>query len=905
MSDFVPSSIHRRDFLKLAGSIAVASAADTAMAAPTRKVCLVVDEGDATTSSAPVKWATEKLHQALNKRGVTVENTASVTGHTGTSQFVVVATSTSKLTGLFAPDRVMPDRAESVSLTPGRVAGAAAILVSATDARGFVYGLLELAERVQFSDDIASALQLAQPINERPANTVRSVARAFCSELEDKPWYYDKDFWRGYLDVLAASRFNRFNFALGFGYDFPKGVTDDYFHFPYPYLLNVPGYDVRAVPLKDGERERNLEMLQFIAAETALRGIQFQLGLWTHAYAWTDSPNSTHHITGLTPETHAAYCRDALAMLLKECPQIEGLTFRIHGESGIPEGSYPFWTTLFSAIPASGRKIEIDMHAKGMNQIMIDIASATGMPVKVSPKFWAEHQGLGYHQADIRQQEMPRPGHTETGIFSVSNGDRSFTRYGYADLFQQGKKFDVLFRLWPGTQRHLLWGDPAAAAAYGRTSHFCGAAGIELCEPLTFKGREGSGLPGGRCAYADAAMNPDGGDWKKFEYSYRLWGRLLYNPEAEPETWRRYLRGEFGGAAAGPVEDALTNAGRVLPLLTTAHLPSASNHSFWPEIYENMPVVLGKAASPYSDTPVPRCFGTVSALDPQLFSTIVEHAKDVLAGQQGAKYSPVEVAQWMDAFVAASETALTAARRTAGVRAKTARFRRMEEDVLVQIGLGRFFAAKLRTGVLFELYLQTGDAQAGQLALVEYQKGRAAWFAMSERAKGVYRADISYGSAAGRRGHWSGRLAAIDADIAAMQEQLNAKPKTAGQDAAAAIRLVTANVHRPAEACVHAPAEAFRAGAALPILFTVADGGASLSAQLHYRHVNHGERWRVAAMTREADVFRGTIDAEYTDSPYPLQYYFELRRNNVAWLYPAFNTTLSNEPYYVVWKRMS
>ncbi len=86
------------------------------------------------------------------------------------------------------------------------------------------------------------------------------------------------------------------------------------------------------------ERRRNLETLQFIAAETAARGLHFQLGIWTHAYAWTDSPNAYHRIEGLTPETHAAYCRDALAILLKKCPEIQGLTMRVHGESGIPEG---------------------------------------------------------------------------------------------------------------------------------------------------------------------------------------------------------------------------------------------------------------------------------------------------------------------------------------------------------------------------------------------------------------------------------------------------------------------------------------------------------------------------------------------------------------------------------------
>ena len=276
-----------------------------------------------------------------------------------------------------------------------------------------------MAERVHFNADLAAGLHLAEAIEEHPANQVRSVSRLFCSELEDKPWYYDKDFWRGYLDVLAASRFNRFNFTFGLGYDFPRGVTGDYFHFPYPYLVEVPGYDVRVVrltneageqnlpPFTAEEREKNLQTLRFIAAETRARGLEFQLGIWTHAYEWTDSPHAHHRIEGLTPETHAAYCRDALAMILKACPQIQGLTLRVHGESGIPEGSYPFWKTLFEAISGCGRKIEIDMHAKGVNQTMIDMATATGMPVKLGAKYSAEHQSLGYNQADIRQLEIP------------------------------------------------------------------------------------------------------------------------------------------------------------------------------------------------------------------------------------------------------------------------------------------------------------------------------------------------------------------------------------------------------------------------------------------------------------------------------------------------------------------
>ena len=94
---------------------------------------------------------------------------------------------------------------------------------------------------------------------------------------------------------------------------------------------------------------------------------------------------------------------------MKECPEIQGLTLRVHGESGIPEGSYDFWKTLFEAIKGCGRTVEIDMHAKGVDQKMIDIANATGMPVKLGAKYSAEHQSLGYQQADIRALEIPKP----------------------------------------------------------------------------------------------------------------------------------------------------------------------------------------------------------------------------------------------------------------------------------------------------------------------------------------------------------------------------------------------------------------------------------------------------------------------------------------------------------------
>jgi hypothetical protein len=76
------------------------------------------------------------------------------------------------------------------------------------------------------------------------------------------------------------------------------------------------------------------------------------------------------------------------------------------------------------------------------------------------------------------------------------------------------------------------------------------------------------------------------------------------------------------------------------------------------------------------------------------------------------------------------------------------------------------------------------------------------------------------------------------------------------------------------------------------------------AVRLYYRHVNQAERWVSADMQSGHEGYRAAIPGDYTQSAYPLQYYFELQRGmDAAWLYPAFNATLSNQPYYAIAKR--
>ena len=146
--------IHRRSFLRRAGVAGAAIAAGPLVMGQAPKgssVSLVIDGADPVAAAAPVRWAARELQQALTDAGFTVLRRERAE-QASKSELCIVASGSAAPVAAAALKRArlsLPDAPESLALFTATVAGRRAILACGTDARGLMYALLELADRVR------------------------------------------------------------------------------------------------------------------------------------------------------------------------------------------------------------------------------------------------------------------------------------------------------------------------------------------------------------------------------------------------------------------------------------------------------------------------------------------------------------------------------------------------------------------------------------------------------------------------------------------------------------------------------------------------------------------------------------------------------------------------------------
>jgi hypothetical protein len=125
------------------------------------------------------------------------------------------------------------------------------------------------------------------------------------------------------------------------------------------------------------------------------------------------------------------------------------------------------------------------------------------------------------------------------------------------------------------------------------------------------------------------------------------------------------------------------------------------------------------------------------------------------------------------------------------------------------------------------------------------------------------------------------RIPEIEKDVAALERYFaTANVASTGINAVA---LIAGQRRRAIFTASHSPTQSFRLGSDLTLRLQVAEP--VTEAVLWYRHVTHAKRWLSKPMGRSGRVFTATISGAHTQSPFPLQYYFELRSQTEATFY--------------------
>jgi hypothetical protein len=217
--------------------------------------------------SVRTRFGVEKLEKALSENGYTFAHSKQYTKHTGRGISLIVCEANeaylkrfSKKTGI---DIQTPTIKESFTIRSSK----SAIIIAGADATGTLYGCLELAERVKEKKSI--------PENIDFTDYPEMIMRGTCIGLqkttylpgrdvyeypytpENFPWFYDKELWIKYLDMMVESRLN--SLYLWNGHPFASLVLLD----DYPY----------AVEVDDNTFRKNEEIFSFLTEEANKRGI--------------------------------------------------------------------------------------------------------------------------------------------------------------------------------------------------------------------------------------------------------------------------------------------------------------------------------------------------------------------------------------------------------------------------------------------------------------------------------------------------------------------------------------------------------------------------------------------------------------------------------------------------------
>jgi hypothetical protein len=689
----------------------------------------------------PVGYGVSRLEQSLRAKGFAVTRTTDVASARG--DFVILAgTSAGQSAAASALQTLkvaLPSGPETLTVQRDTINGAPALILCGGDARGLMYAALDTAERVAWGSDPADPLQHMRNVSEVPYLRERGISIYTMQRAYFERRLYDEEYWKQYFDLLASSRIN--SFVVIFGYE-----NGGFMAPPYPYFFDVEQFpDVRLVGLKRGEQERNTAAFRAMIRLAHERGIEVTVAIWDHIYRGgvqaggiPGASRRSHKrvpglVWGVNAENLAAYTKAALRRFLEVFPEIDAIQFRMHDESGLKRGEMQgFWHDVFGMMRQIRPTLRLDLRAKELPDSIIEDALNQGLNARVSTKYWMEQMGLPFHPTHVNRQNQH---------------DR---RHSYADLLRYPRKYRVHWQLWSGgTTRLLLWSDPDYVRRFAASARLYDGDSFEVNEMLaTFMLGEPHDQP--TVEILDPRYRYYKYEFERYWAFYRVWGRASYNPQTPPEVWEREFERRFGQAAGAHLMKALNLASKVLPRIVAASYR-----------YQYFPTTRGWAEMMHEDDLAK--YAAEEGSDVQQFMNLRDEARSILEGSDTAMRRPEETSRWFAEISDEILRQVADAEKSGGDRNE---FRSTVTDLKILAALARYHSWRLRSGVSFNLYRETGDLFSFDDAIEFEKRAIESWTQLVAAAGDVYSQDLPFGvHRVGFSRHWKEELQYLLGDL--------------------------------------------------------------------------------------------------------------------------------------------
>lgn len=581
------------------------------------------------------------------------------------------------------------------------------LTIQGGDKRGLIYGVLAVAEQLRNGRDIESIPSQ----REKPALPFRAIKH-------NLPWdsyrsssaldlHYetarDVEYWQAFLDMMAENRFN--------------ALTLWNLH-PFPYMIKARNFP-KATPFSDEELAEWRKLYRAIFAMAKERGIDTYLVNWnvlvSKAFADAHDLEGNNYFPfykgqadyvgeAQTSEIVKRYTKESVTQVLDEYPDLTGFGFSF-GEQmgGMTPRERQDWMdeTMIAGMRAADRSSKMIFRAPfsaGLGQGGSTDKATEELTREAIEKLGNEFDGPIWMEIKFNWSH----GHSTPDLVKVHGGELKDTYFNPAP-----GNYKVAWMLRNEDFFALRWGHPGFIREHlARNTRQDYVGGY-------FVGSE-SYIPAKD--YFTAINEPV--DWTyAFERQwlfYKLWGRLLYNPETpdsvfEAEFVRRY------GEAARPLLKAYALASE-----TQLNFATSIDFTWDFTIYgEGMLVLSEDGLQPMS---VRRLI-----IQPPLRSDWLSVKDFVARRAAGEKISadtvtPLALADRMQAD---GKKALAMVSGIATVDDPSLMYE--VADVKIWARLGLYYAEKLRGAVALQTFLTTGNKAEKRSAVVHLEKSLAFW----------------------------------------------------------------------------------------------------------------------------------------------------------------------------------